>query len=425
MAAAIALPWVEPLEAAAGLTGDFVLLYSAAQASYSGRYSYLATTPLESFTSHSWDGLSLRLSACESSYPSWFGYLGYGLKDSLEVLPADQPSPISLPDLHMARFARIYRFDHSDRSLTLWSADGKAYPLKPSALPTQAAAPVISLSSNMSRSTYLENVRLILEAIHRGDLYQANLTRKFIGQWQTPPSAFSLFTRLCDTSPAPYSAYLQLGDAHIISSSPELFLRVDAHGQAEVRPIKGTAARGQTPAQDEQAANALRKSEKDRAENLMIVDLMRNDLSRTARLGSVKVASLFDITSHATIHHMSSTIRAERAQEKTTLDIVRGCFPPGSMTGAPKIRAMALCSELEKHARGVYSGAIGWFAGNGACELSVVIRTLVMQGNRFEFQVGGGIVADSTPEKELQETFDKSLGLLAALGISARDIEAL
>ena len=157
----------------------------------------------------------------------------------------------------------------------------------------------------------------------------------------------------------------------------------------------------------------------------MIVDLMRNDLSRSSSLGSVRVDSLFDVTTHATIHHMSSTISARRAQGRSTLDVISGCFPPGSMTGAPKIKAISLCSQLEVQARGPYSGAIGWLGGDGSCELSVVIRTLVVQGAKFEFQVGGGIIADSIPENELQETFDKSRGLLETLGISREQIEAL
>ena len=151
----------------------------------------------------------------------------------------------------------------------------------------------------------------------------------------------------------------------------------------------------------------------------MIVDLMRNDLSRGSIPGSVKADALFEVTTHATIHHMSSTVSAQRRPDCSTLDVITHCFPPGSMTGAPKIRAMNICSELERQARGIYSGAIGWLAGDGACELSVVIRTLVLHGDRFEFQVGGGIVADSTPQRELDELNEKARGILAALNLPA------
>ncbi|MDE3038695.1 MAG: anthranilate synthase component I family protein, partial [Pseudomonadota bacterium] len=220
------------------------------------------------------------------------------------------------------------------------------------------------------------------------------------------------------------SAFLRLGGTSILSSSPELFLKIDAGGQMRARPIKGTAPRSDDPARDRQLRDALAASAKDRAENLMIADLMRNDFSRSCVPGSVGAESLFDVTSHATIHHLSSTITGKKHHGRSTIEAVKACFPPGSMTGAPKIRAMQLCSELERRERGVYSGAIGWFGGDGSCELSVVIRTLVLRDKRFEFQVGGGIVADSTPEGELQEMMDKSRGILAALGLSIGDLPA-
>ena len=425
MKAGITLPWVEPLQAAAGRQQPFVLLYSGTRTSYSGRYSYLATGLRERIDAPDFHEFETKLHAGQERFDgAWFGYLGYGLKDSLEALPADEPGFIALAKLCMMRFGQIYQFDHDLRELTLWSDDGTLHPLHTHGLHTPLIPPA-QLFSNMTRGEYLQKAQTILEAIHRGDLYQANLTRKFMGKWHSKPDAFSVFCRLCEVSPAPYSAFLQLGDVQIASSSPELFLHISADGRVQTRPIKGTAPRLADMEQDAGSARALAQSEKDRAENLMIVDLMRNDLSRSATLGSVKVDSLFDITTHATIHHMSSTISAQRARDKSTLDIVRGCFPPGSMTGAPKIHAMTLCSQLEKQARGVYSGGIGWFGGDGSCELSVVIRTLVIKDELFEFQVGGGIVADSTPENELQETIEKSRGLLAALGISASQLEAL
>ncbi|NBO17982.1 MAG: anthranilate synthase component I family protein [Proteobacteria bacterium] len=240
-----------------------------------------------------------------------------------------------------------------------------------------------------------------------------------MGEFEAPPASFAMFRELCRISPAAYSSFLKMGDSCVLSSSPELFLRISPEGHITARPIKGTSPRSADAAQDAANRQLLENSEKDKAENLMIVDLMRNDLARASQPGSVKTEALFEITSHSTVHHMSSTIVARKRPGCTTLQAIAGAFPPGSMTGAPKIMAMQLCTQLEKLERGIYSGAIGWLGGDGSAELSVVIRTLIIQGKNFEFQVGGGIVADSTPEKELQETIDKAQGILKLLGISS------
>jgi len=193
----------------------------------------------------------------------------------------------------------------------------------------------------------------------------------------------------------------------------------------ETRPIKGTSPRFSTKELDEDSKKYLETSEKERAENLMIVDLMRNDLSRSCVPGSVKVERLFEISSYATLHHMASTVTGHKRDDVATIDLVKQCFPPGSMTGAPKIHAIKWCMEQEHIQRGVYSGALGWFDGDGSCELSVVIRTLVIEGNRFEFQVGGAITADSNAEREWQETMTKARGIMAALGIELRLLETI
>ena len=356
---------------------------------------------------------------------AWFGYLGYGLKDCLETLVPDRPNWLALPDLCMMQFNSIYQFDHDERTVTLWQKHTKPRFSVSAPAPDIYPPRVSSLRSNMSKKDYLESAAQIIECIHRGDLYQANLTRKFMGEFAESPDAFALFRKLCAVSPAPYSAFLRLGDTCILSSSPELFLHIGSDGHIRTRPIKGTAPRFGDLTQDQQSRERLAVSAKDRAENLMIVDLMRNDLSRACIPGSVMNPSLFEVTSHATIHHMSSTVTGQKSPGCSTLDAVKHCFPPGSMTGAPKITAMNLCSRMEKLQRGVYSGAIGWFGSDGSCELSVVIRTLILRGQRFEFQVGGGIVADSTPAMEMAETMEKSKGIMSALGLSAMDLERL
>jgi para-aminobenzoate synthetase component 1 len=413
------LPWIEPLALAAAVREQYwALLYSGTRTSYSGRYSYLACQLAEKISGNDFSVLKNKLGDSTPLFDNaWFGLLGYGLKNSLEQLPQDEPNWLSLPALLMMRFHTIYQFDHQQKTLTCWS-DSKEIPYTQASAQAQAALPrVASFGSPMSEAEYLQKAGTVLEHIKRGDLYQANLTRKFTGEFEAVPDYFSVFRELCKVSPAPYSAFFRLDDNYILSSSPELFLRTDDKGHVETRPIKGTAPRFSDAARDAQSLQALANSGKDKAENLMITDLMRNDLARTCVAGSVKVDKLFETTTHATIHHMSSTVLGQKAPQHTTLDLVEACFPPGSMTGAPKIRAMELCSKLEQLERGIYSGALGWFGGDGACELSVVIRTLVMKGQKFEFQVGGGIVADSTPEKELQEIIFKSNGIIRCLGL--------
>ncbi len=425
MESAAQLPWVDPLQLAAAVRDPYwALLYSGAHASYSGRYSYLACNLAERIESDDFSALAQTLSSNQECFANaWFGYLGYGLKDGLETLVPEEPNWLALPNIGMMRFHTIYAFDHEKKCLTLWS-DRPAQQLAP-----LAAAIVIpsvkNIRSPMTKKEYLEKAAYVIDRIHAGDLYQANLTRKFTGEFAETPDGFSLFRRLCEVSPAPYSAFLQLGDTAVISSSPERFLSIDTDGNITARPIKGTAARFADAAQDMASRAALAQSEKDRAENLMIVDLMRNDLSRTCVPGSVEVKDLFEVTTHATIHHMSSTISGKKSPEKITLDVIRECFPPGSMTGAPKIKAMNLCAELETYARGIYSGAIGWFGGDGSCDLSVAIRTLVVKGDGFEFQVGGGIVADSTPEHEFFETMHKAKGMVLALNLAPDALLAL
>lgn len=420
------LPWQEPLALAEHIRDEhWMLLYSGTQATYSGRYSYLGCGLAQHVEADSFPVLEKALQTTGECFsPAWFGYLGYGLKDSLETLVREKPNWLDLPNSCLMRFHHVYVFDHDAHTLTLWS-DGQS-PLPEHSAPVAKSLPeVTGLRSTMSNSEYLKKAAHIIDRIHAGDLYQANLTRKFTGEFSSAPDAFLLFKKLCECSPAPYSAFMRMGNRAILSSSPERFLSVSADGKITARPIKGTAPRHADPVQDEQSRRQLAASEKDRAENLMIVDLMRNDLARCCEEGSVKAGALFEVTSHATIHHMASTVSGQKRSDCSTIEAVSQCFPPGSMTGAPKIKAMNLCAEMERLARGVYSGAIGWFGGDGSCDLSVVIRTLVLEGSRFEFQTGGGIVADSTPEGELEETFHKARGILRALGIDIEDFKTM
>jgi anthranilate/para-aminobenzoate synthase component I len=217
-------------------------------------------------------------------------------------------------------------------------------------------------------------------------------------------------------NPAPYGSFIKVGSREIVSSSPEQFLKLTAAGKISSKPIKGTRPRSAVPVEDELLAKGLRENQKEQAENLMIVDLMRNDLGRICEPGSVVVDKLFDIESYATVHQLVSTVTGTLQPDKNAVSALEACFPAGSMTGAPKIRAIGILTELEDGPRGVYSGAIGYLGFDGSVDLGMTIRTLVFEGKFASLGVGGGITIDSNPEQELQETMLKAEALLRTLG---------
>lgn len=273
----------------------------------------------------------------------------------------------------------------------------------------------ISLRSSFAHHGYLEAVERVREYIFAGDIFQANLSQRFEVPLTEP--AWALYCRLRARNPAPFAAFLDLPDTAVLSASPERFLRVDAAGAVETRPIKGTRPRGVGPEHDAALGQALTESPKDRAENLMIVDLMRNDLSRVCAPGSVRVAELFSLEQYATVHHLVSTVVGQLASGADALDLLRAAFPGGSITGAPKLRAMEIIAELEASRRGVYCGSIGYWSMTGEFDTSIAIRTAVARAGRVYFNVGGGVVADSDPAEEYQETLDKARGLIDAFAV--------
>ena len=283
-----------------------------------------------------------------------------------------------------------------------------AYPVT-----TTDAAAAIGLRSTFTHRGYLDAVARVREYIVAGDIFQANLSQRFQAPLGEPP--FELYRRLRRRNPAPFAAYLGFDDVTILSASPERFLRLDHDRQVETRPIKGTRPRGLAPMHDAALGRALAESEKDRAENVMIVDLLRNDLSRVCRPGTVRVPELFALEQHPTVHHLVSTVVGELEPVADAIDLVRAAFPGGSITGAPKVRAMEIIAELEPTRRGVYCGSIGYISASGAMDTSIVIRTFVAAGGELYFQAGGGIVADSDPELEYRETLDKAAGLIETL----------
>jgi para-aminobenzoate synthetase component 1 len=275
------------------------------------------------------------------------------------------------------------------------------------------AAVAIGLRSTFTHRGYLDAVAKVREYIVAGDIFQANLSQRFQAPLREPP--FELYRRLRRRNPAPFAAYLGFDDVTVLSASPERFLRLDHERQVETRPIKGTRPRGLVPMHDAALGRALAESEKDRAENVMIVDLLRNDLSRVCRPGTVRVPELFALEQHPTVHHLVSTVVGELEPAADAVDLTRAAFPGGSITGAPKVRAMEIIAELEPTRRGVYCGAIGYLSATGAMDTSIVIRTFVAAGGELYFQAGGGIVADSDPELEYRETLDKARGLIETL----------
>ena len=378
------------------------------------------------------------------------GYVGYDWGMMLERVPRPRYDDLAMPDVQLGLYDWVVAWDHAadrawvistgvpdrgpaqieraarrlafvrerlarDAGCGMRDAGGRiSHPAsRIPAAPSYAVPDVPGVRSNFTRQGYLDAVARVIEYVFAGDIFQANLSQRLEAPLVDTP--LDLYRRLRSRNPAPFSAYLDFGDLVVASSSPERFLRVEPGGRVETRPIKGTRPRGLSPEHDAALAQALAESAKDRAENVMIVDLLRNDLSRVCQAGTVRVPELFAIEHYATVHHLVSTVVGELAPERGPVDVLRAAFPGGSITGAPKVRAMQIIAELEPTQRAVYCGAIGYLSCSGALDTSIVIRTCLVLGRAVYVQVGGGIVADSDPEQEYRETLDKARGLIAAL----------
>ncbi|HEX9664932.1 MAG TPA: aminodeoxychorismate synthase component I [Thermodesulfobacteriota bacterium] len=272
------------------------------------------------------------------------------------------------------------------------------------------------VSSNMSKEEYLNRVKLAKGFIERGDIYQVNLSQRFRAKFNTDPLKY--FLNLYHIQPVPYGCYINFGEYRLVSGSMELFLRRKGN-QVVTKPIKGTKKRGSSAESDELLIYELSKSDKERAENLMIVDLMRNDLSRVCNVGTVNVTNLFKIESYSTLHQMVSEVSGNMRRHMGLKDIIENTFPPGSVTGAPKKRTLEIIDELEPHYRGPYCGVIGIFMPNGDLTLSVGIRIVVIRNDSATFWVGSGIVWDSEPEEEYDETLIKAKAILCAMAVAS------
>jgi para-aminobenzoate synthetase component I len=375
------------------------------------------------------------------------GYLGYDWGAVLERLPSPRYDDLGIPDVVLGLYDWVLAWDHeagrswlistgmlgrdSDARARLVQTLLSTRPVvdKQNPIPAGAAerapsypvaegvAPAsVELRSSFTRPAYLAAVQRVRDYIFAGDIFQANLSQRLEAPLAEPP--WTLYRRLRALNPAPFAAYIEFDDVTVLSASPERFLKVAPDGAVETRPIKGTSPRGVGPEHDAALGLALTESAKDRAENLMIVDLLRNDLSRVCAPGSVRVPELFTLENYATVHHLVSTVVGQLGAGRDAIDLIRASFPGGSITGAPKVRAMEIIAELEPSRRGVYCGSIGYLSLSGAVDLSIVIRTYLVSrvgGPRVYFSVGGGIVADSDPDAEYRETLDKARALIAAL----------
>ena len=371
-----------------------------------------------------------------------FGCWGYDLKNFVEPqLPRRAVNDLELPDCHVGFYDSLVVFDHrlgktwivstglaadgsrsetrAREQLEFWQkklaadAEGRAGSPLPAERRARSDAPY---QSNLSRAGFLAAVARAQRYIRAGDIYQVNLSQRLTAPCAS--SAWNLFQRLTAVSPAPFAAFLDCGDFQIASSSPELFLRVSG-AHILTRPIKGTRPRDPDPTRDAQLAYELQTSAKELAELVMITDLLRNDLGKVCEYGSVQVPELARLEKFAQVQHLVSTVEGRLRGDVTHFAALASCFPGGSITGAPKIRAMEIIDELEPVTRGPYTGALGYLGFNRESQLSILIRAAVCKNNLAHFHVGAGIVADSVPEAEYDETLAKAAGFLAALNLES------
>ncbi len=448
------IAWVHaPEELFAGLCdrrGAFIL-DSALEAGELGRYSFIGFDPFLIFRAVG-DVISLRRVEGEEDFRAEplselkkllhkyrcevtpevpfpggaVGFFSYEFGARLERVKGSAPDDVGGPDLEFGFYDGVIMADHTAHRMFLVACPVAGQPsatifrrLEQTLAASVKTILVLSskvasngLKAAMSRADYLQAIARIKGYIASGDVYQVNLTQRFEAPLTCHP--FELYQKLRRRSPAPFACYINCDALQVVSSSPERFLRI-RNGQVETRPIKGTRPRGKNPAEDLRLRHELVVSEKDRAELLMIVDLERNDLGRVCVPGSIQVEELYKVEVHPTVYHLVANVSGKLRTDRDAVDCIRAMLPGGSITGAPKIRAMQIIDELERTRRGVYTGAIGYLGFDGACDLNIAIRTMLCAHGRTYYHVGGGIVWDSDPDAEYQETLDKGAAMRAAL----------
>jgi para-aminobenzoate synthetase component 1 len=435
-----------------------VFFDSSSQVGSEGRYSFIAADPFQWVTrAAANEGTLAELEQIHQRYSAasrpdlppfqggTAGLFGYELAQGLEKIPAAKINDLPVPVLAVGLYDVVVAFDHqigktwiisqgfpetTDRArreraqarlkqMRAWLAihprspsPGTGYRRPVSELAPQYEVGLEGVTSNLSADSYLQMIEQAVEYIYAGDVFQVNLAQRLLCPAQS--DSLELYLKLRQCNPAPYSGYLDFGDWQICSTSPECFLKLRA-GQVETRPIKGTRGRVGSPEADLFAGDDLQLSQKDRAENVMIVDLLRNDLSRVCTAESVQVAQLCQLKEYAYVKHLVSIVRGRLCPDEGSFDLLQACFPGGSITGAPKIRAMEIIAELEPTARGAYCGSLGYLGFDGQMDSSILIRTVTAGMGWWQLPVGGGIVAQSDPEDEYRETWHKARGMLAAV----------
>jgi para-aminobenzoate synthetase component 1 len=364
------------------------------------------------------------------------GYLSYDLCHFIESLPSTAVDDLQLPECYLAFYDAVVGFDHQEgrayvaatgfpeanESTRVEKAEERINELKdilaqaprPSPGLPDDSIPAAGMRGGFTHEQYVEAVSCVREHIAAGDIFQVNLSQRFEVELPIPP--YELYRRLRGINPAPFASYLNFDGVTIVSASPERFLRLRGD-TVDTRPMKGTRPRGSSVEEDDALAAELLDSVKDRAENVMIVDLERNDIGRVCRYGTVKVRELWTLEKYATVFQLTSTIEGRLRDDKNRIDLLKAAFPGGSITGAPKVRAMEIIDELEPTRRSVYTGSIGYLGFDGVMDSNIVIRTFIIKDGKAYFQVGGGIVWDSDPEAEYQETLDKARALIEALNL--------
>ncbi len=358
------------------------------------------------------------------------GYFAYDLGRRFENLPNQAEQDINLPEMAVGIYAQAIIFDHKREQYFLICQEEKRLELtlfiqmiinKKQSQKSEQENFVLTSSwqSNMDKASYIEKFKQVQQFLSSGDCYQINLAQRFSANYQG--NEFQAYIALRNENKAPFSAFIRLENTAILSVSPERFLQL-SQGKVQSKPIKGTMPRGENKQQDNEYAEQLANSVKDRAENVMIVDLLRNDISKVCKANSVVVPKLFDIESFPAVHHLVSTVEGQLAEQYNACDLLRGAFPGGSITGAPKIRAMEIIEQLEPHRRSVYCGSIGYISNCGTMDTNITIRTIICQKGvqknkpgKIYCSAGGGLVADSIATSEYQETFDKVNRILPVL----------
>lgn len=406
-----------------------MLLDSGFPSAQAGRFSIACAAPDRQLTiRHPGEASQLEQLRQPPAAPSshlpftggWMGYWSYDAGRLFEALPATTADDLALPLIRMGHYPWALVTDHQLQETWLAGdfdealADNLQARLQAAtAQPDESFQLTGPFVSNLSRTAYLQAFEQVQQWLRSGDAYQVNLTRRFSAGYRG--SLYQAWAQLRQAVAAPFAAFMDFGDTSILSLSPERFLLVEADGQVETKPIKGTRPRGENEAEDVLYQQALLNSSKDRAENLMIVDLLRNDLGRVCEPGSISVPDLFTLESFTNVHHLVSRITGQLAADKQPLDLLKACFPGGSITGAPKLRAMAIIEALEPCRRSIYCGAMGYIDRSGRMDFNIAIRTFIATQNRLHIWGGGGLVADSVGPEEYAESHYKVARLIRCL----------